>query len=251
MPRVTDFHKSIWSELEIICNRVRNLVNHWWEDWRYKEAILMNIIKKFLPKNYSIWTWFIVSRWTERDSEHISSNQIDLIIYNNSFPTLFSEWDFIIVTPDSVKWIIEVKSNLKNQWIWKVINKCNENWIFIKNNSNNCWWIFNWVFSYYWSQIKDYNKVKWIIRSKTDEISDVNNIKYLVNHISFNADIFLKYWNWDNNRYNKFALYNIKALSYSYFISNLLWVLNNSATFHERALWYPEDKETWKIWTDF
>lgn len=46
-----DFQKSITKELDVVKNRVRNLIGpaHWGEEGRYKEAVLKNIIKRFLP----------------------------------------------------------------------------------------------------------------------------------------------------------------------------------------------------------
>jgi len=51
-----EFQKSITKELDTIKNRVRNLIgsSHWGEEGRYKEAILRNVIKRFLPSNLSI-----------------------------------------------------------------------------------------------------------------------------------------------------------------------------------------------------
>ena len=45
------FQKSITKELKALQNRVRYLIgdSHWGEEGRYKEAILRNVIKRFLP----------------------------------------------------------------------------------------------------------------------------------------------------------------------------------------------------------
>lgn len=50
------FHKSTTEELRVIKNRVRNLIGdrNWGEEGRYKEAILRNVIKRFLPQNFKI-----------------------------------------------------------------------------------------------------------------------------------------------------------------------------------------------------
>lgn len=40
---------------------------------------------------------------------------MDIIIYDKSYPTLFKAGDIIIVTPDAVKGLIEVKTNLTSQ----------------------------------------------------------------------------------------------------------------------------------------
>ena len=126
------FHLTTTKELLAIQDRVRNLIDHWGEDGKYKEAILKTVIKRFLPEKYSIVSGFVV-RQTNVRGEHEPSPQIDIIIYDNSFPTLFKEGDFAIVTPDSVRAIIEVKANLQKQKNkkgdkYKIIKKSKPNW---------------------------------------------------------------------------------------------------------------------------
>lgn len=57
-----DYHKTTTKELLTITNKVRNLISHWGEDGRYKEAILKNIIRRFLPEKYSIATGFVIKQ---------------------------------------------------------------------------------------------------------------------------------------------------------------------------------------------
>lgn len=100
-----DFQISITQELEVTKNRVRNLIGnaHWGEEGRYKEEIIKSSIRKFLPNTVSVGTGFV-------KTEFNISKQLDLIIYDNTKPLLFSEGDFIITTPSNVLGIIEVKS---------------------------------------------------------------------------------------------------------------------------------------------
>jgi len=93
-----EFQKSINQELKIIQNRVRNLIGsaNWGVEGTYKEAILRKILKPFLPSNLSAGTGLIVKRI---NGEYIASTQIDIIIYENTYPLLFSEGDFLITTP--------------------------------------------------------------------------------------------------------------------------------------------------------
>src|SRR5690554_1453256 len=108
------FQESITQELNIVKNRVRNLISdaHWGEEGRFKEAILKNILRKFLPSNLSVGTGFILKATGNNDNENRLSNQLDIIIYDNTLPLLFSEGDFIITTHSNVRGIIEVKSKI-------------------------------------------------------------------------------------------------------------------------------------------
>ena len=98
------YHESISTELLASRNRVRYFIgsSNWPEDGRFKEMLLMNYLKKNLPSNVSVGTGFV------KNGEE-TTKQIDLIVYDNSIPTLFSEGDFVIVLPESVYGIIEVK----------------------------------------------------------------------------------------------------------------------------------------------
>jgi hypothetical protein len=133
------FHKSTTEELKVIKNRVRNLIGdrNWGEEGRYKEAILRNVIKRFLPQNFKIGTGFIIKR-RENDNEINrydidSSRQIDILIFDATRPILFSKGDFYIVTPNSVRAIIEVKTNIENQNLTKIIERMNEIGLIIQN----------------------------------------------------------------------------------------------------------------------
>ncbi|MGN7894246.1 DUF6602 domain-containing protein [Bacillus sp. 22475] len=205
------YHKSITTEFKAIQDRIRYFIGdaHWGEDGRFKELLLMNHLKKVLPSNVSVGTGFV------RNGREITS-QIDLIIYNNSIPTLFSEGDFVIVLPESVYGIIEIKSTITaNSKFINAINKANRNGMIIKKK------IFNGIFGYE-NTIRfseEYNFTNGVKQAL------INNKGYL-NHISFGSDIFMKYWEKGNTIENDgvhcFSFYKLTNLSFGYFISNLI-----------------------------
>ena len=53
-----DYHRITSSELLALTKKVRSLITHWGEDGRYKEAVLKNVIGRFLPEKYSMATGF-------------------------------------------------------------------------------------------------------------------------------------------------------------------------------------------------
>lgn len=93
-------------------------------------------------------TRFVVKQ-TRTRGEHLQSKQIDLIIYDDASPILFQEGDVVILTPDSVRAIIEIKANLENKNVEDVLRAANGNGEFIfsgkKGKSKK---MFNGVFSY-------------------------------------------------------------------------------------------------------
>jgi len=209
------FQKSITKELYTIKNRVRNLIgsSHWGEEGRYKEAILRNVIKRFLPNNLSIGTGFVINK---NNNYTPISGQIDVIIYDNTTPVLFSEGDFVITTYKNVKGIIEVKTKIRNDQLRGIIKDAKTNGMLIGKK------IFNGIFSYEYEDD--------ISSGTIDEV--LKNAEGYVNHISLGPDVFIKFWRREErNRLNLsiescqndfYSIYNLEDLSFSYFISNLL-----------------------------
>lgn len=208
------FQKSITNELDIIKNRVRNLIGdaHWGEEGRYKEAVLKNVIKRFLPTNLSVGTGFVIKK---NDHEHQVSKQIDIFIYDNTVPVLYSEGDFVITTYKNVRGIIEVKTKVRVGELEEIVQKAKENGELIGKN------IFNGIFSYELEGNIDSSSIDQALQKA----------KGYVNHISLGPHIFIRFWrkeeksklNLSVNCQNDFyKIYRLKELSFSYFISNLL-----------------------------
>jgi hypothetical protein len=221
---IVEFHKSIGNELNAVKDRVRNLIGgaNWAEEGRYKEAILRNVIRRFLPKNLDIGTGFIL-----KDKKEISK-QIDIIIYDNTYPVLFREGDFVITSPESVKAIIEVKTKLypsKNPSVEKVLCKatCNEK-LLNENQKGNNKKIFNGIFVYETTS-------KWFevdgerLKNVNDQLEKaLRKSRGIVNHICIGNNIFIKFWypGQRKDKENVYTIYRIKNLAFAYFISNLI-----------------------------
>jgi len=238
-----EFHRSTGKEILALKDRVRNLVFHWGEDGRYKEAVLKSVIQRFLPTKYAIATGFVIKQTAVR-GKHLSSKQIDLLIYDTSFPVLFKESDFVIVSPDAVRGIIEVKANLENQGLTKVTKKANEIGEFIfSGKTNTAAPFFNGIFSFEgFRNLNDIDKIRdGVTNASTDLIGDPNFIKYRVNHICFNVDWFYKFWEHEKEGNQNFV-YKISELSFSFFIGNLMDFLAGQSIIDNSNLWFPVDK---------
>lgn len=236
-----EFHKSTAKELIAIKDRVRNLVNHWGEDGRHHEAVIKTMIQRFLPERFKIGSGFIVRQTRERGS-HETSKQIDLIIYDNSYPILFRDNDFVILTADSVLGIIEVKANATNQGLEEVIDKANENGKFIFNAKiYNRKPLFNGIFSFE-SRVNDVDSIANQIKKPFNKLGQ-NKHLYGVNHISLNQNWFYKFWEQEFKNGNMpHYLYEISELSFSFFISNLLDFISVTSVIENSNLWFPVDK---------
>lgn len=114
MSTITDNHyfESLAKELDSKVGRINSLVNnHPGEKGNYHEYVLKDFIMKFLPKRYSVKTGFIYV-----DDKHISP-QIDLMIIDeNKTPNFIAQYDdFVVVYPEAVCCVIEVKTFLNKK----------------------------------------------------------------------------------------------------------------------------------------
>jgi hypothetical protein len=97
--------RSITDELTAIRDRVRVLVPHWLTDGRFKEAILRQLLRRHLPETAMVGSGFVVNYFGP-------STEADIIVIDRGMPTLFKDDGLLIVTPESVKAVIEVKTRL-------------------------------------------------------------------------------------------------------------------------------------------
>jgi len=236
MPNYLEYQKSIAQEFNAQEKRVRNLIDdaHWGEEGRYKEILLMNYLKKTLPKQFSVGTGFA------RNGDEITS-QIDIIVYDNSFSPLFSEGDFIIVPATSVCAIIEVKTSIKSSQINEYIQKANSNGEIIfrdfhdETYRNRANLFFNGIFSYNIENAFDRYRDSIQRLSPYLPMHDVID-KHFTNQICLGGDNFIRYWKTGEGYQQQFAKYSfyefrddLSGLAFSYFFSNLMYYLYNNA----------------------
>ncbi len=228
------FQESITRELEIIKDRVRDIIGnrHWGEEGRFKEAILKNILRKFLPHNISIGTGFIVNS----DNGNDISRQLDIILYDNTCPVLFSEGDFIITTKKNVRGIIEVKSKITATSLRNVIQQFDESIemllpfnlyrpTFIRRLRDYQTKLFLGVFAFEFNGNLDSDRID----------NALTTSRSLLNHCSLGTNIFIKRWRREdaerleppvNSQTDFYNIYDINNLSFSYFISNLIDIVS-------------------------
>ncbi|MHC5598505.1 MAG: DUF6602 domain-containing protein [Nostoc sp.] len=120
---------SFTSKINSLAQIIRNA--HYPSLGTYKERLLMSMIKQFIPKRYDVGTGFVIFPTEEIDSnnkpigykvlsgvEHIVSGQCDIIVYDSfDYAPIFQDGDFVVVRPESVRSIIEVKGTLNQESI--------------------------------------------------------------------------------------------------------------------------------------
>ena len=223
------YQQSIAAELIAIKDRVRYFIggSHWGEDGRYKEIILLNYLRKILPNSVAVGTGFV------RNKNQELTSQIDIIVYKDDEPKLFSEGDFVILMPESVLGIIEVKSKSTNSVLTNTSNgpstiqKSERNGKIIGRKD-----IFNGIFAF------DNNVIFNSNFAESNIAKQLEQTEGYLNHISFGSNNFMRYWSTGNpiggNKpcfsayrltYNAITGKNddeMPGFSFGYFISNLL-----------------------------
>lgn len=232
MPKYLEYQKSVAAEFLAYEKRVRHLIDdaNWGEEGRYKEIILRNYLKRVLPKNISVGTGFI------RRQDAITS-QIDIIIYDHSYPLLFSEGDFIVAVPENVIGIIEVKTNIEPGTICEIINTANNNAEVICGSTDKR--LFNGIFSFnshrrlnsYIQNLKEFNYEP-LLENRNFNQMNSGKLHSCVNHIALGNRYFIKFWpNGMSQEMNysewrgeppHYSIYNMEeGLAFSYLLSNL------------------------------
>ncbi|WP_109440462.1 DUF6602 domain-containing protein [Acinetobacter haemolyticus] len=98
-----NFSASIATELETLSQRIRFINQHGPTVGTYRETLLKNTLKKHLPERYHVATGFI----------HGVEKQIDILIYDRiDYAPIFREADLVIIPPESVRAVIEVKTKI-------------------------------------------------------------------------------------------------------------------------------------------
>ena len=120
------FEKKIYLLSEILNDQ------HHLSDGEYKERLLMNLLKNYIPKKYSIATGFVLFPHARKlpyptgefnPTEYKISRQTDIIIYDsNDYSPIFTDGDFVVVPCSSVRSVIEVKSTLNSDSLKHCLN---------------------------------------------------------------------------------------------------------------------------------
>ena len=132
------YYESINNEFMALKDRVTYLIGytHHSTTGGYQEALLKDFISRYLPENIGISRGFVAfnqrqENYRERSNElEFNSNEVDILLYDKTRPTLYKSDDLVIVDVHSVKGIIEVKGNLTTAILSDTIYntpKCQDN----------------------------------------------------------------------------------------------------------------------------
>ncbi len=203
MPDYLDYQKSIAAEFKAFEKRVRNLIDksHWGEEGHFKEVVLMNYLKRILPKHLSVGTGFVRNedKITEVKSKIAPSDLCEIIETANKNAE-------IIVGQSDMKLFNGIFSYNHESKPARYIDKINEH-----------------EFSY------------WVRKRPYIEIVS-RKLFFCVNHIALGDRYFIKLWPLGQDEEGKerflsenpanyaayYSIYDMDyGLAFSYFLSNL------------------------------
>ena len=108
-------------------SKLQRFVKHGPSLGRYVERLLIDTLRKYCPKRFSISSGFYYSQ--NPNAKEQASSQLDVFFYDDiNYPVLFNCTEFVVVPPKSVRGVIEVKST---------INKAAINQLLMQSDSLN------------------------------------------------------------------------------------------------------------------
>lgn len=103
---------------------------------QYKERLLADAIRGFLPRTVEVGTGFVMFPHADTNppggtefhdplnqSTYSISRQCDVLVYDNvRYPTIFRDGDFVVIRPEAVRAVIEVKGSLTKRATLDALN---------------------------------------------------------------------------------------------------------------------------------
>lgn len=240
------YHQDISKEFESTKDQIRHLIGdaHWLSDGEHKEAILRKMLKSKLPDSLRVGNGFFCDRTGP-------SKQLDILITNINTPTLFREKDFVIVTSDCVKAIIEVKTNVASQKpLTEYLTKLADDIERVRKQTPDAWtglFVFE-------DPLDTCNQSTTITRKLNDLLKALQTASKgeqnrVINCVSWGPNIFARFWQNPNRTprspltgpgwHAYFFHRNHPELSPAYFISNLAMHTSSGQSREMHFAWYP------------
>lgn len=111
----------IAEEFRYRVNRLSQLIGdvHELSLGEYKESLLREYLSKFLPRRYAVGTGFVMFGSNSGEL----SRQLDIIVYDETnYPVIFKDNAFVILRPESVRAVVEVKGFLDRNGIFNFMD---------------------------------------------------------------------------------------------------------------------------------
>ena len=230
-----EYHRSIAAELAAVKDRIRHLTPHRLTSGMFKEAALRSVLRRHLPESLLIGSGFIVNK------QGVCSTQIDLLLVDATYPTLFKDGDLLVVTPDAVRGIIEVKTTLSGeQELRNCCAKVIDCWTVCAEAQNRDQ-IFTGVFVYDATS----NQCRNIIEAAVQVFADTRCWIKAVSHGPDVIGVFSREGQLPDGQQlrNMFSAWDTPRLAPAYFISMMLSYFSRQEMMFNSSAWSPAQPE--------
>ncbi len=236
------YHQSIGQELELTHLRLRYLLGdrHWGEEGSHRETVVRKVLRQHMPEDFIIGTGFV------RYQDDLSS-QIDILIVKRSHPTLYKDGDVLIVTPDAVAAIIEVKCKRSRTEILADLLKLSDEASNIRRSGNwECW-------AGYFVLEENDSPTQYDALLEAFRTAGNNRPCRILNCAAIGPSQFARFWPVDEQPPDRpipgpcWHAYNLPDhLAPSYFIGNCIDSCSRQITSSNQMAWFPINRPTGK-----
>jgi hypothetical protein len=225
-----DYYRSLSQEITALQNRVRFIISnqHWQTDGEWKESVLRTVLRRHLPSTLAVGRGFIIT-------QRRPSTQIDVIIYDTTYPLLHQDGDLIFVTPDAVRAIIEVKSTIGTSDVAEVLSKLADNAELLPEGAKKA---FVGLFAFN----EQLGSSDLLFRSL--RMAAGGTRRRAVNHLCLGPSRFVRFWTQDpflQFQLNAWRSYHVDELAYGYFLFNALEQTVGQTVRDNLWAWFPRD----------
>ncbi len=238
---VSQYFVSLTEELSALKNRVRHYIDDagWLADGEWKESVLRSILRRHLPNNIGVGRGYVISSVS-------ASTQIDVLLYDKTKPILFQDGEFVIVTPDTAKGAIEVKTRIEQHRLGDALKKICDVAELIHQDALNRPRFFG-LFSY---EDEPPLNIEYVLETLRSVVG--GNEKRLIHCLSFGTLNFIRFWHFHpalpHRPTNKWHAYRLAQKAPAYFVHNVIDHLNPEWANNNNDIWYPaKTKEPDKI----
>lgn len=230
--RIEDYFHSLSREFDALKDRVRYLIQdrHWQTDGEWKESVLRSVLQRSIPRNMTIGRGFIV------DSQR-SSSQIDVLIYDSSYPILYKDGDLVFISPSSCRAIIEVKTRVTRLEFSEALRTLGDNAELARGHGHPRQSVFTGLFAY-----EDTSRLNML-----EGLQEAAEGRYrrIVDHVSIGPSKFVKFWMRDpatgRPPYQYWHEYRLPQIAQGYFAHNLATELAPNEQARRELVWFPEE----------
>ncbi|QDE39914.1 hypothetical protein FIV34_12170 [Luteibacter pinisoli] len=229
---IEQYFMDLTAESQALKNRIRNLIRdqHWLSDGEWKESVVRAMIRRIIGQDIGVARGFVVSG--ER-----ASSQIDILLYDASQPVLHRDGDFVVITPNACRGIIEVKTRLTRTRLEEAIDKLADDADFIRaSGGNRLDFVGLFDFETEFGMEASEDALRMLAEIARHERARV------VDHVVLGRSTFMRFWDKaeDTVRPGHWSLYKLQDMAPGYFLHNLALRLSSVPPGTEED-WFPRN----------